>query len=287
MKAVAYYTPNGREIRERRKIKEWLAEDLAHAARLGVSTVKRSERNQKMQLGSLLKIAKALVVDIEVIVPSLRDSKQAQATKSTLRVFETWSRVEQKMVTAQQSIIIIDSYFGEYGRLAIILKERAKKQENLPSIEVYMASPEKDFGAQRQREAKAGPTRDAGQKMALSEQLEDSARNSYEAFFYTLAENINSVAKPYTGQVDVFEYHCMPSLRIIAIDDFHFFFGWFPLFAQNPNHTCFYLKDDDLDENGAILLREIRFQIEGVKAVSEPMLNTVDRSRLNRRETIL
>lgn len=287
MKAGAYYTPNGREIRERRKIKEWLAEDLADAAGLGVSTVKRSERSQKMQLRSLLKIAKALVVDIEVIVPSLRDPKQAQATKSTLRVFGTWSRVEQKILTAEQSITIIDSYFGEYGRLGLVLKKRAINHEPLPSMEVYMASPEMDFGAQRQREAKAGPTREAGQQMALSEQLEDSARNSYEAYFHTLAENIKSVARPYTGKIDVFEYHCMPSLRIIAIDDFYFFFGWFPLFAQNPNHTCFYLKDDDLDENGAILLREIRFQIEGVKAVSEPMLDSAERLRLNRHGTIL
>jgi len=287
MKAGAYYTPNGREIRERRKIKEWLAEDLADAAGLGVSTVKRSERSQKMQLRSLLKIAKALAVDIEVIVPSLRDPKQAQATKSTLRVFGTWSRVERKILTAEQSITIIDSYFGEYGRLGLVLKERAINHEPLPSMEVYMASPEMDFGAQRQREAKAGLTREAGQKMALSEQLEDSARNSYEAYFHTLAENIKSVARPYTGRIDVFEYHCMPSLRIIAIDDFHFFFGWFPLFAQNPNHTCFYLQDDDLDENVAILLREIRFQIEGVKAVSEPMLDSAERLRLNRHGTIL
>jgi transcriptional regulator with XRE-family HTH domain len=285
MKTDAYYIPDGVEIRKRRKILEWLPEDLAKVAVIGVSTVKRSERNLPAQLRILSKIAKALEVPIEVIVPRLRDPNYAQSGRSSIRVFSTWMAIEKIILNASHSLLIIDSYFGEYGRLGLLLGTRARDQARLPLIEVYMASPEMDFGAQRQREANSRPITDAHQQILLLDQLEDSARNSYEAHFHFLAENIRTSATPYSDQINIFEYHCMPSMRIIAIDDLHFFFGWFPLFAQNPNHSCLYLKDANLDKPGSTLLDEVRFQIECVRAVSEPMLDADFRTRLNRRET--
>jgi hypothetical protein len=73
---------------------------------------------------------------------------------------------------------------------------------------------------------------------------------------------------------------------VVAIDRKHYYFGWFPLFAQNPAHTCFYLKDENLDGPDMALLEEVRMQIEGVKAASVPALKTEDRLRSNRRKKL-
>jgi len=279
-----YEAPKPQEIRRKRMLCGWSPETLAREAKVSLSTVKRAELGRRMQLGSLKEIARALKVPIEQIVPRLRDSKPFHTGRSEVRVLSVWARAEPFMIKAENSILIVDSYFGEYSRLGLVLKARAREFEPLARLDVYMASPEQNFGAQRQREAGIAPGLSPIQPVPLSDQIKDSALDDYEAHFYLLANNISSVAASFTDSANVFEYYCMPSLRIIAIDDVHFFFGWFPLFAQNPGHTCFYLRaDETLEGIDLTLLSEIKLQIEGVRLVSSPILKRGDRQRLNRR----
>ena len=277
----AYEKPNGSEIRRLRKIKGWSREYLARTASVSASTVKRAERSQSLQVRNLAKIAHALQVPLEVIAPGLR------TFESSIRVFHDWGHADRFIARAEHSVLIIDSYLGEYGRLGLALRTRSRNHLKLKNLEIYMASPEMDFGAQRRREAQTKPKLNVEKRaFELWDQVSDSARNSYEEFLHSLAESIISAANPYAERVVICEYRCMPVLRIIAIDDLNFIFGWFPLFLQNPGHTCFYIRDGDLGIPEKSLIGELRTQIDNVRSVSEPVLKKENRQRLNRTRTI-
>jgi transcriptional regulator with XRE-family HTH domain len=278
-KPDAYEKPDGKEIRRRRKLRGWSPGDLAREAKVGTSTVNRAEIGEGLQLRNLAKIADALGVRPEIISPRL------PGNKSSVRVLDRWGKEYDLTTQAEKSVLILDSYFSEYGRLGSALRARSRTRQEPLSIEIYMASPDYDFGAQRYREMTALPILKSaeGSHKLLFDQLTDRQRDEYESHFHYLEEGTKAAARPYAAGVRIYEYRCMPGLRVAAIDDLHFVFGWFPLFAQNPAHTCFYLRDENLEGADAALLDEIRMQIENVKAASAPALKKGRRRPQNRR----
>ncbi len=282
-KADAYEKANGREIRKRRKIRDWSPEDLAREAGIGVSTVKRAERGLMMQLRNLSKIATALKVGLGEIAPRQNSARGVQ-------VLDRWGHEYGLIAQARVSVLVIDSYFSEYGRLGSALRARSRTQREPLDVEIFMASPDYDFGAQRFREMTSMPVfrSTKGGPQPLSDQLTDKQREDYEFHFHYLEQGAMAAAQPYAGSnehpgsVKIYEYRCMPGLRIVVIDNFHFIFGWFPLFAQNPAHTCFYLRDENLEGADAALLDDINMQIKNVKEASVPALARDQRPRTNR-----
>lgn len=291
-KVDAYERPDGQEIRKKRKLKEWTPEDLAEKAKVGVSTVTRAERGLRVQLRNLSKIAAALDVRLETIAPELHKSQSVQ-------VLDRWGHEFDLMTEAKESIVIVDSFFSEYGRLSSALRARSKTHpEKDLKIELFMASPDTIFGAQRLREMQPisivksmegiieNPKKDPMERTAegpvegtaerpkkpLEKPLTKSARDGYTTHFEILVESTRNAAGEYVdnGNIQIFEYFCTPGLRVVAIDSLHYIFGWFPLFAQNPAHTCFYLKDENLEGADVDLLHDIRIQIDGVREASTP-----------------
>lgn len=264
-KVDAYERPDGQEIRKRRKIKELTPEGLAEKAEVGVSTVTRAERGLRVQLRNLSKIAAALDVRLETIAPELRKSQSVQ-------VLDRWGHEFDLMTEAKESIVIVDSFFSEYGRLSSALRARSKTHPPNLKIELYMASPKTIFGAQRLREMQPISILKSmeGTTPPLEKPPTKSATDGYTTHFRILVESTISAAGEYVdqGNIQIFEYFCTPGLRVVAIDNLHYIFGWFPLFAQNPAHTCFYLKDENLEGADVDLLHDIRMQIDGVRQAS-------------------
>jgi transcriptional regulator with XRE-family HTH domain len=279
-KPEAYERPNGPEISRRRKIQGWSPQFLAKKARVGVSTLKRAERGEPIQLQNLSKIARAIGVEIEVLY------RPVAKPSSSLQILERWGAEYDMIAQAETSVLILDSYFSEYGRLGSALRARSRKHPKPLDIEIYMASPDYDFGAQRFREMTAVRALAPAKKpqRLLRDQLTDKEREDYEHHFHFLEQSIAAAVRPFAPEFKIYEYSCMPGLRVVVIDEMKYVFGWYPLGAQNPAHTCFHLKFENLGGADASLLYDLQDQINNVKAASIPSVRKSRRPRNNRRK---
>jgi transcriptional regulator with XRE-family HTH domain len=284
MEEDGYLAPNGREIRRLRKGKGWTAQVLADKADVGLDTVKKAERGERKQVGSLLKIASALGVTFRTILLDPDQVPVVAVDTSKIRVFSTWAEVDRFIASAKKSIVIIDSFFSEFARLGLLVQQAVRDEGKDLKIRIYMASPEKDFGAQRKKEMGQLADRRNSYKELLAAELSDDERDSYEDRFHDYEAGIREHLGKYPGvAIEVFEYPCMPSIRIIVVDGKHFVFGWFPLLAQNPTQACFYLEDAGLSGADVDLRDNLSRQIKNVEMISDPARNRSERARKNHR----
>lgn len=211
---------------------------------------------------------------------------------SAVSVFPDWEEADFVITLATESIIVIDSFFGDYTRLSKLVNRAVARGAKTLKVDIYMTSPETDFGAQRLKEkAKfTNPSDYPRLKKSIDGALSDRERYRYENKFHEIDDELNeciSSKEPATVNLTVYEYKSTPSVRFIAVDRKHIVWGWYPLFDRNPHYECLYLEDTDLAGVDKELFSKLMKQIEHIENTSDPARDQDDRERKNFLHTIL
>ncbi len=219
------------------------ASALASRACIDLRTAETTLLGNRKQRALMEKIANAYKVTLNQIVKGKKKDDSAWPSYSGIQICKDWEPSWSAIEKAQESILIIDSFFAnEHGRLHPALAKNAARRTKLLRVSVYMTSSEREFGAQRMREL------DSSGKLKLNasfaERITQDEFRRYKEKFRGLTGPIRRSGDGLNAKVALFEYFCMPSIRIILVDEVHFFWSWFPLGAQNPGHVCLYLHDD-------------------------------------------
>ena len=195
-----------------------------------------------------------------------------------VEVFKGWAEAYDIISSAKETIVIVDSFLvNEVGAIEGCVK-RAIAQPGVKSLKVsvYLASPEKVFGAQRIREKEnpqiPGVTKEGmteRYKQTLGCEISKVDRNTHIARFNTSYSAIMSHISMPRVELRVRTYPSMPTTRIFVIDDIDYIFGWFPLLTGNPEYVCCHLRDDGLSGSEEALARSLRDHIEIVESISD------------------
>lgn len=190
--------------------------------------------------------------------------------KSKIVAHTTWKPSTIALSHAERSITIVDSFYSEYWDLGPCIMAKAEELK----VSVYMVSPNTDFGAQRLREMDRAGKEDRACAANFRKSISATERKSYRHRFDECVRGLAMIAKDTPVRLRIYEYFAMPSTRIIAVDDRHFFFGWFPLWAYNPGYVCLYLEDNGLSKADGEVLRRLRQQIKSISVISRLCLSS-------------
>lgn len=228
--------PNVKSIQELLDLRTWDASALAAHSELDLRTVESILRGERKQWAVMEIVATTLGVPLSQIVNDLSKDQAEWPAYSSVRIFKDWEPAWPAIESARESVLIVDSFFmNEHGRLGTAL-EKNKSSRKVPlRVSIYMASPNRSFGAQRLREMNLPPKELLAGKSTLRDE------KYYGTLFGSLVASIKKLRDRKT-EISLFEYFCMPSVRILLVDRVHFFWGWYPLAAQNPTHICLYLQ---------------------------------------------
>lgn len=218
-------------------------ETLAGFAGVDSRTFAKMEEGKDVQYERLVRVANALKVPVNRLIKQ-HEGEESLPSHSDIQICDDWEPSWRKIESAQDSILIIDSFFAnEHGRLRPALRKNAGSRTKTLTVSVYMTSHEREFGPQRMREldniCKGKPKLSA----SFTNRITQGEFRRYEEKFRDLVGPIQQSGDGLNAKVTLFEYFCLPSLRIIVVDTAHFFWSWFPLGAQHPSHVCFYLHD--------------------------------------------
>lgn len=228
--------PDVENIQELLKQRVWDACELASRTDLDLRTIESILRRERKQCAVMVKIAAAFVVPLGQVVKDMRGNEAEWPLYSGLLIYKDWEPAWPVIEAARESVLILDSFFSnEHGRLGPALRKNADRRSKRLKISIYMASPKRAFGAQRVRE------KDLPAKELLARKTTFRDEGRYRNTFRDLVSGIRNYGDC-NADISVFEYICMPSLRIILVDQIHFFWGWYPLEAQNPTHICLYVR---------------------------------------------
>jgi transcriptional regulator with XRE-family HTH domain len=225
--------PNVESIQELLRLRRWDASILASHAEVDLRTIGSVLRGDQKQWAVMEKIANALNVPLSQIVKGIKkEDEDAWPAYCGIQVYKDWEPSWRAIETAQESLLIIDSIFSnERGRLGTALSKNTAWRSKSLKVSIYMASPKRPFGAQRAREM------DGQAKELLCRKTTLREENHYRITFRNLVAGIRL-----DTEIPLFEYVCMPSLRIVRVDQVHLYWGWFPLAARNPHHICLYVR---------------------------------------------
>jgi transcriptional regulator with XRE-family HTH domain len=243
---MSYKHPVGGRIKAMREERGWLSvENFADDTGIDVRLMRDAEANNRKQAAKLLLIARALGVTLDQITEKARGNAK-WPTYSSIQICKDWELSWQMIASAKKSILIIDSFFSnEHGRLRPALSENAEMRAEPLTVSIYMTSHKREFGAQRMRELdnfgkKGKPKLSA----SFVKRITKGELKRYREKLYDIVGPIQLSGEGLHARVTLYEYFCLPSLRIIVVDNSHFFWSGFPPGAQNPGHVCFYMCDD-------------------------------------------
>jgi hypothetical protein len=203
-----------------------------------------------------------------------QDNRLVQISDKSLRsieVFDGWSETYPTISSAKKSIVIVDSFLvNEVGPIETCVKNAvAQPGVGRLAISIYMASPKREFGAQRVRE-KEGPHTSNEYKQALESPISTADWNAHiDRFNLSLREIRSHIATLPGVDLEIRTYPTMPTTRIFVIDDIDYFFGWFPLLNGNPAYSCCHLRDDGVDKAGKTLAKALHDQVEIIHSISD------------------
>jgi len=168
--------------------------------------------------------------------------------------------------------LIIDSYFQHSGEYESSIGEALLNTGKL-SLSIYLASPDKDFGAQRIKEKERPKNKRLTYKQALDESLDDEMsedyRGRYRAKFNESIDEIKAHFLRKEIRLRIHKYPTMPATRIIAVDDKHYIIGSFPLLGHNPEYFCFYLHDENLTGADLDVVGRPKTQVRLIRRISD------------------
>jgi transcriptional regulator with XRE-family HTH domain len=245
-------------------------EKLERLTGLDPRTAVKILAGKRVQAAKLEEVANELNVPLEEIEESA--SNPTLSSASQMQVFENWKESAKLIAAARNSIVVIDSIlFLDVEWITDLIAQAAHATDL--EVSIYMASPSKAFGAQRFREMEE--MEDSSNAIAIfQDEVSVKELKGYESLFDKVESRIRQQLGRRLKTLKVFEYLCMPSIRIIAIDSARFVFGFFPLFDRNPNFPCFFLDEESATDRDAALLEKLANQIRNTETVS------IDRSRL-------
>ena len=214
-------------------------------------------------------------------IPGLRPK---EAKKSCgIEVFKGWADAHPIISSAKKSVVIVDTFLvNEVGQIQACVQEAASNLQDgsILTVSVYMADPERIFGAQRIREKEHLGTEGDNEtnrtirlnefKKTLHSEISSDDRDRHKEKFSEsvreIGSHVCSLQKVYAA---IYMYPTMPTIRIFLIDDVDFIFGWFPLDRSNPGYPCCHLKDSELDGADKELAKELRQQVKIIHAISD------------------
>ena len=241
------------------------AEKLEHLTPLDPRTILKILARRRVQAASLEEVATVLNVAAEEITEEL-DGNPTLSRASQIHVFENWKESAGLIAKARSSIVVIDSILFLDLEWITDLVTQAAHAADL-DVSIYMASPSKVFGAQRFREMEE--VEDSSTAIPLfQDEVPGKEIEGYESVFDKVVSRIDQKLGKRVHTHKIFEYLCMPSIRIIAIDSARFVFGFFPLFDRNPNFPCFFLDKESATGRDAALLEKLANQIRNTETVS-------------------
>lgn len=250
--------PNVENIQELLKQRVWDTSKLALKADIDLRTIESVLRRERKQCAVMVKIADALVVPLGQVVKGMRENEAEWPSYSGLQIYKDWEPAWPFIEDARESVLILDSFFSnEHGRLGPALRKNADRRSKHLKVSIYMASPKRAFGAQRVRE------KDLPAKELLARKTTPRDEGRYRNTFRDLVSGIRNYGDC-NADIFVFEYVCMPSLRIVLVDQTHFFWGWYPLEAQNPTHICLYVRGGSQNAADNELCEKLSKHIEKV-----------------------
>jgi signal recognition particle subunit SEC65 len=244
------------------------AKKLECLTALDFRTIVKILAGQQVQAAKLEEVAEALSVSVEEIAEE-STSNPTESSASQIHVFENWKESAELIATARSSIVVIDSIvFLDLEWITDLIAQAAAHARNADlDVSIYMASPSKAFGAQRFREmGEMENNRTAIQ--FFQDEVSGKEQKGYESLFEKVESRIRQQLGKCLKKFKVFEYLCMPSIRIIAIDGARFVFGFFPLFDRNPDFPCFFLDKESATKTDAVLLERLANQIRNTRMVS-------------------
>lgn len=184
-----------------------------------------------------------------------------------IRIYNHWrvKEVCDLIASAKESIVIIDSWFGESPALAGCIKNSAQPLPLL-KIDVYMLDPEKPFGAQRHAEW-------AGQVRA-TERSPDDFRAKFNDSIQTFRAHFSGMP---TVSYSFYKYPTLPEIRMYIIDNKHFIFSWFPVYSPSAENICFHVTEqDDLTSE---VVKALRKHYEYLHSISSLVYSNEDQMR--------
>jgi hypothetical protein len=216
-------------------------------------------------------------------------SSGTEGSAGNVRVCGGWREAYPIIASARRSIVIVDSFLaGEVLDVADVVEQAAAQPHvNKLTVSLYMASPDKPFGAQRIREKEA-PEMPRAKKGRQTEKNETLKRFSkalsagiseadlhlhIDRFEKCVYEVFSHIAREPKVHVDVFTYPVMTTARFFVIDDKDLIVGWFPLMGSNPGYPCCHLRDDRNDIVHRKLLDKFRAQVKILQGISTKLSN--------------
>ena len=180
---------------------------------------------------------------------------------SATKPMPTWSEPEvlNRIASARTRIDIVDTYYDEGPILATLVRKAIDAGARHLCIRVFMLSPDKPFGGQRLADLSA-----SNRKKSTSV-LEQEYRRLFENCVASLEHQLRGFSNV---SFEILQYTTMPQLRLIAVDDFAFFFGLYPINGVNPAHVCFYVPASSLADNDQLVVEDCRRQLREIEKVS-------------------
>lgn len=215
-----------------------------------------------------------------------------------VNIFESWSKAYPIISSAKRSIVIIDSFLaGEILSVAEVIAEAAgNRAVTHLEVRLFMADPERPYGAQRIREKETPSVPNANKrqkkgrsavqrlKKALHEAVSAEDREAHvERFEQSVCEVSAHIASIRKVQVKFFTYPAMTTARFIVIDDTDFVVGWFPLLKGNPGHPCCHVRSKGNRSEHYGLVEKFREQVKIFQGISKLVPKAEVRRILKRR----
>lgn len=267
---MGYVKPIPGRFKALREERGWLSvERFATDTGVDVRLARKADKAEMMQAEKLRLIARQLNVPLDRLIDEAREDA-IWPSYSLVQIYKDWEPSWRAIESAQESILIIDSFFlNEHGRLRAALEQNAAKRTTPLTISIFITSPEREFGAQRKRELRL-PVEEASHAFtAFAKRITQSEMAHYKKVIGDIAGPIQHSGDGLNARVVLFEYVCMPSIRIILVDGTQFFWSWFPLGAQNPSHLCLHLHDKrDINLADRELCDRLHDHISWVKKLS-------------------
>ncbi len=191
--------------------------------------------------------------------------------KSDIEVHEAWNddALQSVLKGARKSITIIDSYYDEANYLETCVQAILATQRRV-KVSIYMASPEKPFGAQRDLERNTTLEKES-YSARLWKGVTSADTQAYTSSFRQFCADLTQHVGRNGVALELFEYPTMLPMRLMMIDEATFIVGWFPLRAHNPAYLCFSVDDHRLRELDRMAIKCFRGQVEQVKAIGRPV----------------
>lgn len=186
------------------------------------------------------------------------------------RICKDWHDDEISSVIshAQRSIDVVDTFYDEDTTLIPLVARAAERIKGPLTVDIHMLDPSGTFGGRRLLELHYNDRID---EVVVVNKDQELYENKYRALFRDECSKLfssfrkNSTLNKYGITPKIWTYNCMPSMRMIVVDDRYFIVGWYPLNERNPGYPCVLVDSYTRSDNIETMAIRLRFQMSMIK----------------------